>query len=175
MNSKESNTQVGSESYPGQIYQSAAKPIGESCPKKPEWPKQPECPKDPECYKKPDPPKPDPPKPDPPKPSPHDPCQTHVHEFQGSTKLAEAGEDRHNHRFAGVSSSVIPFGNSHVHGILTNTDFFEDHLHEIAAVSGPAIDVGGGKHIHFAKFITTVDDGHFHEFQFASLIQDPLT
>ncbi len=29
--------------------------------------------------------------------------QTHVHEFEGSTHLAEAGQDRHNHRFAGVT------------------------------------------------------------------------
>lgn len=169
MNSKEPVIQVGSGSCPGQIYQSLTNPISESFPKKPEWPKKPECPKDPECPRK-----PDPPKPDPPKPSPPDSCQTHTHEFQGSTKLAEAGEDRHNHRFAGVSSSMIPFGNSHVHGIFVNTDFFDEHFHEIAAVSGPAIDVGGGKHIHFAKYVTTIDDGHFHEFQFASLIEDPL-
>lgn len=30
--------------------------------------------------------------------------QTHDHEFEGSTKLAEQGNDRHNHRFAGVTS-----------------------------------------------------------------------
>lgn len=164
MNFNDKVIQVGSESQPGKIFPSCANPAIEPSAKKPEWPKKPECPKDPECPKK----------PDPPKPPPHDPCQTHTHEFQGSTKLAETGEDRHNHRFAGVSSSVIPFGNSHVHGIFVNTDFFEEHLHEIAAVSGPAIPVGGGKHIHFAKYITTVDDGHFHEFQFASLIDDPL-
>jgi hypothetical protein len=109
-----------------------------------------------------------------PKP-PSEECQTHVHEFQGSTKLAEENKERHNHRFAGVSGQVIPFGNSHVHAVFTNTDFFEEHLHEVAGVSGPAIDVGNGKHIHFVKFVTTVDDGHFHEYQFASLIEDPLT
>ena len=164
MNSKEHIIQVGSESHPGTISQSCGSPI-DSAAKNPEWPKKPEWPKDPECPKKPDHSKP-----------PQDgSSQTHVHEFQGSTKLAEAGEDRHNHRFAGVSSSVIPFGSSHVHGILTNTDFFDNHHHEIAAVSGPAIEVGDGKHVHFAKFITTVDDGHFHEFQFASLIEDPIS
>lgn len=153
MNSNQTITQVGSESYPGTISQSYGNPNAEAFTKKPECPK----------------------KPDPPKPPPKDPCQTHVHEFQGSTKLAEEGEDRHNHRFAGVSSSAIPFGSSHVHGVFVNTDFFEEHLHEIAGVSGPAIEVGGGKHIHFTQFITTLDDGHFHEFQFASLIQDPLS
>lgn len=158
-------TQVGSESHPGAISQSFGSPTNDPFGKKPEWPKKPECPKEPEC----------PPKPDPPRPEPDSSSQTHTHEFQGSTKLAETGEDRHNHRFAGVSSSVIPFGNSHVHGVFVNTDFFKEHLHEIAAVSGPAIEVGGGKHIHFAKYITTVDDGHFHEFQFASLIEDPIS
>ena len=34
--------------------------------------------------------------------------QTHVHEFLGSTKLAELEEAPHNHRFAGVSRKVIP-------------------------------------------------------------------
>ncbi len=101
--------------------------------------------------------------------------EAHVHEFEGSTKLAEEQEERHNHRFAGVSSEAIPFNDNHVHGIFTNTDFFENHHHQMVAVSGPAIDVGNGKHIHFAEFITSLNDGHFHEFQFASLIQDPLT
>ena len=29
--------------------------------------------------------------------------QTHVHEVLGSVRLAELGEDPHNHRFAGVT------------------------------------------------------------------------
>lgn len=107
-------------------------------------------------------------------PKPIETCQTHVHEFLGSTKLAEEGDDRHNHRFAGVSSQVIPQGNSHVHVILTNTDFF-GHLHEIGGTSGPAQAVGNGKHIHFVTGTTTLVDGHVHEFQFASLIESPLT
>ena len=99
--------------------------------------------------------------------------QTHVHEFEGSTKLAEELDERHNHRFAGVSSEVIPFRKSHIHGIFTNTDFF-DHLHEIAVQTGPAIEVSDGKHVHFAEGLTTVDDGHAHLFEFATLIESPL-
>ncbi len=152
MNTTQAFTQVGSQSCTGTISQTYNNPSMEILPKKPE------CPKDPEYHK-----------------PPESPCQTHVHEFQGSTKLAEEREDRHNHRFAGVSSQVIPFGNSHVHGVYTNTDFFEEHYHTIAAVSGPAIPVGNGKHVHFAEFTTTFDDGHLHKFQFASLIEDPLT
>lgn len=101
--------------------------------------------------------------------------QTHVHEVQGSVKLAEEGDDRHNHRFATVSSEVIPIPgtNTHKHAIFVNTDFL-DHHHEIAGETGPNIPVGNGKHVHFASGQTTIDDGHFHDFQFASLIDSPL-
>lgn len=101
--------------------------------------------------------------------------QTHVHEFEGSTKLAEQGEDRHNHRFAGVTNQVIPVGNSHVHEIdLTHTDFL-DHFHNLKKIrTGRAINVGNGKHVHFVKGMTTLNDGHVHQFNFATLIQAPL-
>jgi hypothetical protein len=97
----------------------------------------------------------------------------HDHEFEGSTKLAEEGEDRHNHRFAGVTSEMIPMGDSHVHGIFVNTDFL-DHHHEISAISGLPIDVGNNKHVHVFQSVTTMVDGHFHDFIFATLIQSPL-
>ena len=100
--------------------------------------------------------------------------QTHVHEFLGSVKLAEQGNDRHNHRFAGVTSEVIPIsGGSHKHVFMVNSDFF-DHHHEVAGETGPAIAVGNGKHVHFATGQTTVDEDHFHNFQFATLIDSPL-
>ena len=110
------------------------------------------------------------------KPNPH-PCppnQSHVHEIQGSVMLAEEGRERHNHRFATVSTEVIPLHHgNHKHAFCANTDFF-DHLHEIAGETGPAIDVGHGKHVHFATGRTTCADGHFHDFQFAALIESPL-
>lgn len=100
--------------------------------------------------------------------------QTHVHEFLGSTKLAEENEDRHNHRFAGVTSEVIPTPDgSHQHAFFVNTDFFGHH-HEVAGITGQAIPVGNNKHVHFVDSITTLDDGHFHEFLFATLIDSPL-
>lgn len=100
--------------------------------------------------------------------------QTHTHEFTSSTKLAEEGDDRHNHRFAGVTSEVIPIpGGTHKHTIFTLTDFF-GHLHEVAVETGPAISVGNGKHVHFVKGTTTLNDGHFHEFAFSTLIDAPL-
>lgn len=99
--------------------------------------------------------------------------QTHVHEFLASTKLAEEGDDRHNHRFAGVTSEVIPRGNSHIHVLMVNTDYL-DHHHEVAIETGPAIRVSEDKHVHFVKGTTTLDDGHVHQLEFATLIQKPL-
>lgn len=103
--------------------------------------------------------------------------QTHVHEFLGSVKLAEEEEERHNHRFAGVSSQAIPIndGSNHVHELFTSTDFFEDHLHEIIQLTGPAIAVSDDKHVHFAQGVTTVNDDHSHDFVVATLIESPLT
>ena len=101
--------------------------------------------------------------------------QTHVHEFLGSTQLAEENDERHNHRFAGVTSEVIPLSSgNHKHAFFVNTDFF-DHHHELAGETGPAIPVSENKHVHFAQVITTVDDDHFHNAIFATLIQSPLT
>ena len=99
--------------------------------------------------------------------------QTHVHEFLASTKLAEQGADRHNHRSAGVTGEVIPVGSSHIHRITTNTDFLNHH-HKVIIRTGPAIFVGNGKHIHFVQGSTTLDDGHVHRFNFATLIDKPL-
>ncbi|SDO67098.1 YmaF family protein [Clostridium gasigenes] len=103
-----------------------------------------------------------------------DPCkkQTHVHEFLGSTKFAEEGDDRHNHRFAGISGEAIPEHGSHVHKIKTRTDFL-DHFHEICVTTGPAIPVGNGKHVHLVTGVTTVVENHQHQFIFATLIEAP--
>ena len=92
-----------------------------------------------------------------------------MHEFLGSTKLAEEEDERHNHRFAGVTGEAILKGSSHFHEIVTNTDFF-DHHHEVVIRTGPPIPVGNGKHIHFVKGMTTVEDDHDHDFEFATLI-----
>lgn len=103
--------------------------------------------------------------------------QTHVHEFEASTHLAETGEDRHNHRFAGVTGEVIPLGNGkHKHELRTNTDFFVNHHHQVIADTGPNISVSSDKHVHFVHSFTTFVDGHKHEVEFATLIgPSPLT
>lgn len=99
--------------------------------------------------------------------------QTHVHEYLGSTKI-DVEVEPHNHRFAGVTSEAIPQGNSHVHQLLGNSDFYEAHLHEVGATTGPAIPVGGGRHVHFVYGTTTLNAGHVHQFIFATLIEDPI-
>lgn len=99
----------------------------------------------------------------------------HVHEFEQSTKLAELGADRHNHRVAGVTSEVIPVGGGrHVHAILSNTDS-TDHHHEIGLITGPEIPIPNtNKHVHLVQGITTFDDGHIHDFLFTTQINSPL-
>lgn len=99
--------------------------------------------------------------------------QTHVHEFELSTMLAEQGQERHNHRFAGVSDEKILVGKSHIHLIQTKTDFF-DHFHRIIVFTGPAIPVSKTKHIHLVKGATTLNDGHRHNFIFTTQINSPL-
>lgn len=101
--------------------------------------------------------------------------QTHVHEFEQSTKLAELGVDRHNHRLAGVTSQVIPVGGGrHIHAILSNTDFL-DHHHEIGVITGPDIPIPNtNKHVHVVQGTTTLDDGHIHDFLFTTQINSPL-
>ncbi len=101
-------------------------------------------------------------------------CQSHVHEYLGSTRIAEANVDPHNHRFAGVTSEAIQSGRSHVHQLLGNTDFYENHHHEVGARTGEAIWVGEGRHIHFVSGTTTCDDGHMHDFIFGTLIDNPI-
>ncbi len=101
--------------------------------------------------------------------------QTHVHEFEQSVKLAEMGEDRHNHRVAGVTGEAIPLqGGNHVHEIRTNTDFL-DHFHQICMTTGPAIMIPGtNKHVHLVRGNTTFVDGHVHAFLFTTQIEAPL-
>ncbi|NMC59989.1 MAG: hypothetical protein GYA51_11520, partial [Candidatus Methanofastidiosa archaeon] len=102
--------------------------------------------------------------------------QTHVHEFEGCTKLAEEGEDRHNHRVAGFTSEVIPIPgtNNHKHAILSDTDFL-DHHHEIGVTTGPDILIPGtNKHVHLVSGTTKTDNDHNHDFLFTTQIDSPL-
>lgn len=100
--------------------------------------------------------------------------QTHVHEFLDNVEIAERQVDPHNHRFAGVSSEAIIVPGGHVHEILTKTDFYENHFHEVGVRTGLQKPVENGRHVHFAQRTTTLNDGHNHDFQFATLIENPI-
>ncbi len=98
--------------------------------------------------------------------------QRHVHELQGSVKIADA-DDPHSHRFCTVSGEAIPCdGHGHVHEVRFRTDTFDDHYHEFCGKTGPAIMVNG-RHVHYIESVTSVDDGHRHEFEAATLIENP--
>lgn len=106
--------------------------------------------------------------------------QRHVHEFTGSTRLAELEEEPHNHRFAGVSGEAKGPEATHFHILKTRTDFF-DHFHEIVVKTGPPIivnpeerDPNKRRHVHFVESVTSCNDGHRHEFIVATLIEAPI-
>ncbi|HEX2952755.1 MAG TPA: YmaF family protein, partial [Bacillota bacterium] len=52
---------------------------------------------------------------------------------------------------------------------------YEDHHHEVVAVTGQPIEAGNGRHAYFVMSQTTLIDGHIHELQFATLIQSPIS
>lgn len=97
--------------------------------------------------------------------------QAHVHEYTGSTRPAEKCSEKHNHRFAGVTGEAIPYGKNHVHKLSGNSDFTGQHFHNVDAVTGLAIYVGKGKHIHPVYGATSKEDGHTHPFMFSTLIE----
>lgn len=98
----------------------------------------------------------------------------HVHEIVGSTAVVQECDDCHNHRFCTVSDEAIQYGNSHVHEVKFRTDFSDEHFHEFCGKTSPAISVGNGKHVHFIKELTERENGHKHQFQAATLIDNPI-
>ncbi|MDF2843929.1 MAG: hypothetical protein K0R00_2355 [Herbinix sp.] len=99
--------------------------------------------------------------------------QRHVHELVGSVRIADQ-EDPHNHRFATVTGEAIPCGmNDHYHEVAFRTDFYENHFHEFRGRTGGAVPVGN-RHVHFIESLTTVNDGHRHGFEAATLINNPI-
>lgn len=99
--------------------------------------------------------------------------QRHVHELIGITRVVNERGECHNHQFATVSGEAMRMGNSHVHEVKFCTDFADRHFHEFCGRTSPAIEVGNGKHVHFADAFTEERDGHRHRFQVASMIESP--
>ncbi|MDD4163767.1 MAG: YmaF family protein [Eubacteriales bacterium] len=98
--------------------------------------------------------------------------QEHVHEVQGSVKIAEPEDDPHNHRFATETGEARKFGcDNHFHEVKFRTDFYEDHYHEFCGRTGGAITVGD-RHVHFIESMTEVAEDHFHEFRLSTFMDD---
>lgn len=108
----------------------------------------------------------------------HKPCKPkqHNHELQGSVKIFGCCDYAHNHRFATVTGDAIPYEDSHVHDVKFTTDSCNGHRHEFCGTTGPAKDVGCGRHVHLIKGCTTENGNpfHKHEFTAATLIEDPV-
>lgn len=102
--------------------------------------------------------------------------QSHVHEVLGSVKIFNENGEAHNHRFAGVTGEVIPINNgmNHTHKLVTRTDFYEEHFHNICIFVGKAIPVSKNRHVHYIYAKTELSDGHFHIFIVATLIENPI-
>ena len=99
--------------------------------------------------------------------------QCHVHEVQGSVKMAGKKETPHNHRFAAVSGEAVPCGEyDHVHEVQFRTDFYDGHFHEFCGKTSGAVPAGD-RHVHFLASVTTADGGHCHEFRLTTFINDP--
>lgn len=103
--------------------------------------------------------------------------QEHVHEVTGSVRLAELGEDAHNHRFEGTTGEPIRVPGGHIHKLQTRTDFYEDHYHPIYVKTCIDVKVGEGRdarHVHFIDSRTEEVDGHVHKFIDVTLIENPI-
>lgn len=93
----------------------------------------------------------------------------HVHEFSQDTKLGGVYCDRHRHHLVGVTSGPIPLDNgSHKHQIITNSTC-TDHYHEVDIFTGPAVSVGGGRHVHRVNEETEVEGFHIHRIKLTTL------
>lgn len=67
----------------------------------------------------------------------------------------------------------------HVHEVLGSVKIFDEkgecYNQRFAGMIGEAVSVRNGKsHIHYVYAKTEISDGHRHEFQVATLIEDPI-
>jgi hypothetical protein len=104
----------------------------------------------------------------------HCPVRLHLHEVQGSVKIAERKCEPHNHRFATISCEPIFLGNDdHAHQVTFRTDSYEGHYHEFSGRTTGAFEVCDG-HVHYLEGVTSEQDGHRHCFKVITHIEDPI-
>ena len=97
----------------------------------------------------------------------HDEYETmpHVHTYLTEVDVA----DEHQHIIMGISGPAKEKGRSHVHRIHGRTSFISEedeggHWHSDDVMTGPAIDMPEGTHVHYFEGMTSEDDGHCHSF-----------
>jgi hypothetical protein len=91
----------------------------------------------------------------------------HVHTYLTEVDVA----DEHQHILMGVSGPARERGRSHVHRIHGRTSFISEegdcecgHWHTVDVMTGPAIDMPCGSHVHYFDGTTSENDDHCHSF-----------
>lgn len=82
----------------------------------------------------------------------------HVHVFNTLTDVA----DGHQHLVQGTTGPARDAGPSHVHRLRVRTSYRIDHWHWLDIISGPAVYIMDGGHVHAYEGETSFDDGHRH-------------
>lgn len=86
----------------------------------------------------------------------------HVHTWNSLSEVA----DNHQHVTIGVTAPARTLSTSHVHRLHGRTTFYVEgsgsHWHWFDTVTGPAIPLPDGTHVHYFNGPTSVDDGHAH-------------
>lgn len=101
------------------------------------------------------------------------PAELHLHEVQGSTKVAGGGCEAHSHRYAAVTSEPVILKNGrHAHRLTFRTDTYDGHCHEFCGMTTEEYEICGG-HVHYCEGKTSQQDGHCHEFRFITHIENP--
>jgi len=85
-------------------------------------------------------------------------CRIHVHTFETLTAVA----DGHQHVIMGVTAPARQAGLSHVHRIRVRTSFVDDHWHWFDIMTGQAVALPNGGHVHYFSGETSFDAGHRH-------------
>lgn len=89
----------------------------------------------------------------------------HVHTYLTEVDVA----DDHQHIIMGVSGPAREKGRNHCHRIHGRTSFISEegeggHWHTEDVMTGPAIEMPDGNHVHYFDGMTSEDDRHCHSF-----------
>lgn len=93
---------------------------------------------------------------------------THVHDYRNKTSF----DVRHLHSMGGTTGPTIGFGRRHMHRLSGTTTSNAGHIHKYNSLTGSAIPVGPGLHVHRYSGTTGVNGRipHIHRY---SGVTDP--